>query len=147
MGTEISPERINELFHQEYVDVKEPYKLLKHAFQESVDNEGHSHVTFWGTLQHTDTIFKVSGEGNGPIDAFFNAVHGQDLDRYTFVDYKEHAINTGSDSQAVAYIHLRIPDGTDVFGVGMDHNISMASIKGVLSAINRAKKLEAKKGA
>ncbi len=69
------------------------------------------------------------------------------MDRYTFVDYKEHAINTGSDSQAVAYIHLRIPDGTDVFGVGMDHNISMASIKGVLSAINRAKKLEAKKGA
>ena len=72
---------------------------------------------------------------------------GRTLDRYTFVDYKEHAINTGSDSQAVAYIHLRIPDGTDVFGVGMDHNISMASIKGVLSAINRAKKLEAKKGA
>ena len=50
VGTEITPERINELFHQEYVDVKEPYKLLKHAFQESVDADGHSHVTFWGTL-------------------------------------------------------------------------------------------------
>ena len=107
-----------------------------------------SAVSFSGTLccEGKRTI-PVSGQGNGPIDAFFNAVHGQDLDRYTFVDYMEHAINTGSDSQAVAYIHLRIPDGTDVFGVGMDHNISMASIKGVLSAINRAKKLEAKKGA
>ena len=59
VGTEISPERINELFHQEYIEAKEPYKLLKHAFQESVDADGHSHVTFWGTLQHTDTIFKV----------------------------------------------------------------------------------------
>ena len=63
------------------------------------------------------------------------------------MDYKEHAINTGSDSQAVAYIHLRTPDNQDVFGVGMDHNISMASIKGVLSAINRAKTLEQKKQA
>ena len=116
-------------------------------FQETHQDDT-SAVSFSGTLccEGKRTI-PISGQGNGPIDAFFNAVHGQDLDRYTFVDYKEHAINTGSDSQAVAYIHLRIPDGTDVFGVGMDHNISMASIKGVLSAINRAKKLEAKKGA
>ena len=73
VGTEISPQRINELFHQEYIEAKEPYKLLKHAFTETIDAEGHSHVAFQGTLQHTDTIFDVSGEGNGPIDAFFHA--------------------------------------------------------------------------
>ena len=138
VGTEITPERINELFHQEYVDVKEPYKLLKHAFQESVDADGHSHVTFWGTLQHTDTIFKVSGDGNGPIDAFFNAIHGQKMDRFTFIDYKEHAVKQGSDSQAVAYIHLQDENGRDWFGVGMSHNINLAPLKGILSAINRA---------
>ena len=140
VGTEITPERINELFHQEYVDVKEPYKLLKHAFQESVDADGHSHVTFWGTLQHTDTIFKVSGDGNGPIDAFFNAIHGQKMDRFTFIDYKEHAVKQGSDSQAVAYIHLQDENGRDWFGVGMSHNINLAPLKGILSAINRAKR-------
>ena len=86
VGKEISPERINELFHQEYIEAKEPYKLLKHAFQESVDAEGHSHVTFWGTLQHTDTIFKVSGEGNGPIDAFFNAISELEIGKFSFVD-------------------------------------------------------------
>ena len=136
-----------ELFKREYLQVNDPYRLINRNFQE-IHQDDTSAVSFSGTLccEGKRTI-PVSGQGNGPIDAFFNAVHGQDLDRYTFVDYMEHAINTGSDSQAVAYIHLRIPDGTDVFGVGMDHNISMASIKGVLSAINRAKKLEAKKGA
>ena len=138
VGTEITPERINELFHQEYVDVKEPYKLLKHAFQESVDADGHSHVTFWGTLQHTDTIFKVSGDGNGPIDAFFNAIHGQKMDKFTFLDYSEHAITDGSDSMAVAYIHLQDQGGKDFFGVGISHNINLAPLKGILSAINRA---------
>ena len=64
------------------------------------------------------------------------------MDRYTFVDYKEHAINTGSDSQAVAYIQLRDKQGRDIFGVGVDHNISMASIKGILCAINRARRIE-----
>ena len=58
------------------------------------------------------------------------------------IDYKEHAISRGSDSRAVAYIQLRTKDGQDVFGVGIDHNISMASIKGILCAINRGKKLE-----
>ncbi|MGM9593353.1 MAG: alpha-isopropylmalate synthase regulatory domain-containing protein, partial [Candidatus Onthomonas sp.] len=67
---------------------------------------------------------------------------GERMDRYEFIDYKEHAISRGSDSRAVAYIQLRTKDGRDVFGVGIDHNISMASIKGILCAINRGKKLE-----
>ena len=139
VGTEITPERINELFHQEYVDVKEPYKLLKHAFQESVDADGHSHVTFWGTLQHTDTIFKVSGDGNGPIDAFFNAIKGEKMARFSFLDYSSHAITDGSDSQGVAYILLRDQrDGREYWGVGLSHNINLAPLRAILSAINRA---------
>ena len=141
VGTEITPERINELFHQEYVDVKEPYKLLKHAFQESVDADGHSHVTFWGTLQHTDTIFKVSGDGNGPIDAFFNAIKGEKMARFSFLDYSSHAITDGSDSQGVAYILLRDQrDGREYWGVGLSHNINLAPLRAILSAINRAKR-------
>ncbi|WP_298647509.1 2-isopropylmalate synthase [uncultured Proteiniphilum sp.] len=141
IGHELQPAHILDLFKREYLQIHGPYRLTKRNFQEQHQDED-SQVTFSGTLECNGTTFTVSGEGNGPIDAFFNAIHGQEMDRYTFVDYKEHAINTGSDSQAVAYIHLRTPDNTDVFGVGMDHNISMASIKGVLSAINRAKLLE-----
>ena len=83
-------------------------------------------------------MFSVQGSGNGPIDAFFNAIHGQKMDRFTFVDYKEHAITRGSDSQAVAYILLRDQQGRDVFGVGMSHNINLAPLKGILSAVNRS---------
>lgn len=139
VGKEIDPTRINELFHQEYVDIDAPYKLLKHAFQESVDAEGHSHVVFWGTIQHTDTVFKVSGEGNGPIDAFFNAIKDEKMSHFTFLDYASHAITDGSDSQGVAYIQLRDHrDGNIYWGVGLSHNINLAPLRAILSAINRS---------
>ena len=140
VGTELKPERIFQLFQESYIDATKPYELVRHSFAEFTDEEGHSHVTFAGTLRHTDTVFQVQGSGNGPIDAFFNAIHGQKMDRFTFVDYKEHAIKQGSDSQAVAYIHLQDQDGRDWFGVGMSHNINLAPLKGILSAINRAAK-------
>ena len=140
VGTELKPERIFELFRENYIDATKPYELVRHSFAEFTDEEGHSHVTFAGTLRHTDTTFQVQGSGNGPIDAFFNAIHGQKMDRFTFVDYKEHAIKQGSDSQAVAYIHLQDENGKDWFGVGMSHNINLAPLKGILSAINRAAK-------
>ncbi len=137
VGTELQPETIFNLFKTNYLDVDGPYQLLKHSFHEET-SEGNSHVIFTGTLRHKDTTFDVSGEGNGPIDAFFNAIHGQRMDRFTFVDYKEHAISKGSDSQAVAYIQLHTQDGQDVFGVGISHNINLAPLLGILCAINRA---------
>ena len=138
VGTELRPERIYELFTENYIDAVTPYELVRHSFAEFTDEEGHSHVTFAGTLRHADTTFQVQGSGNGPIDAFFNAIHGQKMDHFTFVDYKEHAVKQGSDSQAVAYIHLQDENGVDWFGVGMSHNINLAPLKGILSAINRA---------
>nr|WP_207754014.1 2-isopropylmalate synthase [Pseudoflavonifractor phocaeensis] len=137
VGTELKAERIYGLFKENYIDADKPYEMVRHSFAEFTDEEGHSHVTFAGTLRHTDTVFQVQGSGNGPIDAFFNAIHGQKMDHFTFVDYKEHAIKSGSDSQAVAYIHLQDETGKDWFGVGMSHNINLAPLKGILSAINR----------
>jgi len=142
IGKELKPDRIYELFMGEYVDINAPYRMVKHSFNEITDVEGNSHVTFSGTLAHKETMFDVVGEGNGPIDAFFNAIRGQKMDKFTFVDYSEHAIHSGSDSKAVAYIHLRAMNGKDVFGVGISHNISLAPLRGILSAINRAKRME-----
>ena len=138
VGKELKPEAIYDLFKAHYIDAVKPYELVRHSFAEFTDEEGHSHVTFAGTIRHTDTAFQVHGSGNGPIDAFFNAIHGQKMDRFTFVDYKEHAISDGSDSMAVAYIQLRDQEGKDHFGVGISHNINLAPLKGILSAINRA---------
>jgi 2-isopropylmalate synthase len=138
VGKELKPERIYELFQSAYIDRNSPYEMIKHSFHETTDESGNSHVTFSGTLRHQETVFEVGGEGNGPINAFFNAIHGQKMDRFTFVDYKEHAISNGSDSKAVAYIQLRTQEGEDVFGVGISHNINLAPLKGILSAINRS---------
>ena len=138
VGREITPQRIYDLFKANYIDAAAPYQLLRHSFAEFTDEDGRSHVTFAGTIRHHDTVFQVQGSGNGPIDSFFNAIHGQKMDRFTFIDYKEHAVKQGSDSQAVAYIHLQDENGRDWFGVGMSHNINLAPLKGILSAINRA---------
>ncbi len=133
-GHELSAQQVLAVFLKNYVeDAALPYQLLEHSFTDQ-----DSQVVFSGTLRHTDTVFQVSGRGNGPIDAFFNAIHGQKMDRFTFVDYKEHAITKGSDSQAVAYIHLKDVSGKDVFGVGLSHNINLAPLKANLSAVNRA---------
>ena len=138
VGKEIAPARIYELFKENYIDATAPYQLVRHSFAETTDEDGNSHVTFEGTLKHGETVFQVQGAGNGPIDAFFNAIHGQKMDQFTFVDYKEHAVSVGSDSMAVAYIQLKDKSGKDVFGVGISHNINLAPLKGILSAINRA---------
>ena len=138
VGTELKPERIMELFRDAYIDIAVPYCLVRHSFHEATGEDGKSKVTFQGTLRHKETTFDVEGGGNGPIDAFFNAIHGQKMDRFTFVDYKEHAIQAGSASMAVAYIQLRDAEGKDHFGVGVDHNINLAPLRGILSAINRA---------
>lgn len=140
-GVEIKPETLYRLFEETYLKVNGPYRLIRNKLNANVEN-GVAHSHFFGRLQHKDTVFEVEGDGNGPIDAFFNAIHEERMNRFTFIDYKEHAISQGSDSQAVAYVQLRMPDGRDVFGVGIDHNISMASIKAVICAINRGKQIE-----
>ena len=80
----------------------------------------------------------INGTGNGPIDAFFNAMKSIGVDCYKFLSYSEHAMSEGSDSKAIAYIELLRKNGKDIFGVGIGSNINMASIYGLLNAINRA---------
>ena len=77
---------------------------------------------------------------NGPIDAFFNALKTVGITDYKFVSYSEHAISEGANSKAISYIQLECPNGNTIFGVGLDSNISLASIKGIICAINRAQK-------
>ena len=100
-----------------------------------------SWVKFQGVIGYQGADMEAAGEGNGPIDAFFNALHQLPrgaIDGYQFVDYQEHAISSGSDTQAVCYIHLKDPKGEDVFGVGKSHNINRASLRAILCAINRS---------
>lgn len=95
-------------------------------------------MRFRGSIIVEGTPHPVEAEGNGPIDAFFRALEQVGVQDYHFLSYHEHAISSGSDSKAIAYIELQKPDGGKVFGVGIASNINKASILGVLNAINRS---------
>ena len=80
----------------------------------------------------------IEGQGSGPIDAFVAGMN-QHLDRAVRVlDYHEHAVGSGADAQAVAYLELRIGDAVTLFGVGMDSHIVLASLKAIVSGVQRA---------
>ncbi len=137
-GKELTADDIMELFRNEYLTVREPYALKGHKIEEFGHN-GHSVVRFEGSIiNHNSDEISLNGEGNGPIDAFFNALSKVGISGFEFISYHEHAISSGSNAKAAAYIQLKKPDGTNVFGVGIESNINIASIKGVICAINRA---------
>lgn len=142
-GREVGAEEVMDLFKSEYIDIREPYKLVSHKFyEESGLYDETPLVRFEGQLKHNgDEPVAISGTGNGPIDAFFNALETVGISGYQFVNYSEHAISIGSDAKAVSYIQLLSPAGKNIFGLGISHNTNYASIRGVLCAINRSLKI------
>jgi len=138
LGRELIPKELFEVFSENYLETKQKYALTKRKIYEESEN-GNDYVHFKGkmTIDGTDEVV-LSGVGNGPIDAFFNAIKQVGLDKYEFISYSQHAISQGSDSKAVSYIELKKPDGKNIFGIGIDSNVNVASVLGVLNAINRA---------
>lgn len=138
LGRELIPKELFEVFSENYLETKQKYALTKRKIYEESEN-GKDYVHFKGkmTIDGTDEVV-LSGVGNGPIDAFFNAIKQVGLDKYEFISYSQHAISQGSDSKAVSYIELKRPDGKNIFGIGIDSNVNVASVLGVLNAINRA---------
>ncbi|MDR3085197.1 MAG: 2-isopropylmalate synthase [Christensenellaceae bacterium] len=142
-GEELSNQELYEVFRQNYLDFPARYRLLGQSFF-SESGENGSSVRFQGRLEENaenSRVIALEGMGNGPIDAFFNALRGASIAGYTFLSYDEHAISAGSDAQAIAYIELKTQKGGAIYGVGIAPNINMASIQGVLGAINRAEHL------
>lgn len=139
-GKELLPKDVLELFKAEYMGVAGPYALKSYRFLNTKGRSGAAEVAFRGVIASGGEEHRVSGSGNGPIDAFFKAIRAVGLDRYTFITYSEQAISDGSDSLALSYIQLEAPDGRRVFGADLDPDISIASIKAVMSAINRSLK-------
>ncbi|RGM18007.1 2-isopropylmalate synthase [Eubacterium sp. OM08-24] len=138
LGRELIPKELFEVFSENYLETKQKYALTKRKIYEESEN-GKDYVHFKGkmTIDGTDEVV-LSGVGNGPIDAFFNAIKLVGLDKYEFISYSQHAISQGSDSKAVSYIELKKPDRKNIFGIGIDSNVNVASVLGVLNAINRA---------
>lgn len=139
-GDELKEEQIVDLFNREYVEFDGKYKLASHSFLEQRELDGTTHTRFEGKIDVCGDMKEVAGVGNGPIDSFFQALAGIGVEGYEFVNYHEHAISRGSDAKGICYIELKIPGNGHIFGVGIDSNINVAALLGILCAINRVEK-------
>jgi 2-isopropylmalate synthase len=130
-GTEISPAAMWDAFVAEYLPDDAPVQLVSH---ESTTGEDGARVT--AQLLVDGVHRTVVGDGNGPIAAFVAGLAdlGEDID---VVDYSEHAVGAGSGAVAVAYVETQRPDGTIRWGVGRHESITTASLRAVVSALNR----------
>jgi len=125
---ELSPDQLWHSFSLEYLEGNGRFAFGSHEPGEGIV----AHILDAGEPK------TVTGRGNGPVDGFVDAMRqatGLDFD---VVHYHEHAIGSGANASAIAYMELRLPGGTSLFGVGIDRNIVVASLKAVLSGVNRA---------
>ncbi|WP_022961833.1 2-isopropylmalate synthase [Halopseudomonas pelagia] len=129
LGLEMSARQIHDLLDQEYLQASSPYALVRHRLQEengtsAVDVE----ILSGGETQHW------RGLGKGPLEAL---VAGLPV-KVEIMDYHEHAIGSGSNAKAAAYIEIRLDNGRPLHGIGIDENLTTASFRALFSALNRA---------
>jgi 2-isopropylmalate synthase len=79
----------------------------------------------------------VAGTGNGPLAALVHGFKDYGLD-FEITHYSEHALSSGEEAKAIAYIQIKHRDGKTRWGAGEDTNIELASVRAVLSALNRS---------
>jgi 2-isopropylmalate synthase len=133
-GGEMSADAIWEAFRAEYLDRDAPLKLNSvHTSSAAGEKDQLSVNVYVDGEMHS-----LEGAGNGPIAAFVDAINGlpQDFD-VRVLDYHEHALSSGGDAIAAAYVECAVGDDL-LWGVGLDPNIVTASLKAVISAVNRA---------
>ncbi len=134
-GKEMTAEDIGGIFTRHYFNAQQPYAYIAHHLTEdSKRNE----VALSTEISIDGQVHKLSGRGNGPIDAFVAGLSQLTGECITLVDYHEHAIGGGADASAVTYIELKLGETKALFGAARDPNIVTASLKAILSGLNRA---------
>ncbi|MGW1889017.1 2-isopropylmalate synthase [Streptomyces sp. NPDC002004] len=135
-GGEVTPKAIWSVFQDEYLpNPDNPWgRIQVRAGQTTTDKDGVDTLNVEATVDGADTV--LSGTGNGPISAFFDALQSIGID-VRLLDYQEHTMSEGASAQAASYIECAI-DGKVLWGIGIDANTTRASLKAVVSAVNRA---------
>jgi 2-isopropylmalate synthase len=134
-GGEVGPQRIWEIFAAEYLVEHQQFGrlLVERYTTATVDGK----VEIDAEVLHRGVSSKLVGVGNGPIDAYVQALQALSV-QVRVLDYHEHAMSSGGDAQAAAYVECEV-DGTTLWGVGLDANILTASFKAITSAVNRSR--------
>jgi 2-isopropylmalate synthase len=136
-GTELSPAEIHTAFQQEYIERAAPALVLR----EFRTTERGTQVTCEAEIKLRDAPLplRFTGTGNGPIDAFVRGLASTGrVPAFDVQSYNEHSLGSGAEARAVSYIQIKLADGRTLFGAGVDTNIEVASIRAIVSALNRA---------
>jgi 2-isopropylmalate synthase len=132
-GREIRPAEIWSAFEAEYLEQRSPLTCVQYS-----ESSSGGTVTISATVKEGSIEHAISGNGNGPIDAFTGAMNKEfGLDLHV-VDYQEQAVSAGASATALAFIEIQFAESESVFGVGTNPNIVTASLDAILSAVNRA---------
>jgi 2-isopropylmalate synthase len=136
-GGEVSAKEMYDIFAEEYLMRRTPLELVRSRV--ATHDEGKAELE--ATLRVEGDLHEVTGVGNGPIAAFVDALASVGYD-VRVLDYAEHAMSAGDDARAAAYVEAAVGDGAgrdvEVWGIGIDGSILTASLKAVVSAVNRA---------
>ena len=133
LGREVTGAELKAMFWREYIERTEPWKLVSFA-TESRDGL----VKCSARVSRDSAVHEIAGEGNGPIAAFVHGLIGAGVPKFEVANYSEHALGSGEEAAAIAYIQIKLADGRPRWGAAVDTNIELASIKAILSAVNRA---------
>jgi len=131
-GRELSADDIHQAFLDEYLNRKERVAITKFRSDESDETVSCECEVIIDGQAHN-----LTAEGNGPIDAFMRSLDGTGLPKIEVQSYSEHSLGKGAKAKAVSYIQIETESGLSLYGAGSDNNIEFASIKAIVSAVNR----------
>jgi 2-isopropylmalate synthase len=133
LGREVSGAELKEMFWREYIERVKPWELQ--AFETESKN---GVVRCRAQLTRDGQAVEFAGEGNGPLAALVHGFGKAGVPRFEITNYSEHALSAGEEASAIAYIQIKHADGQTRWGAGVDTNIELASVRAVLSALNRS---------
>ena len=136
-GKEITAQQIFNEFSGEYLDIDYPFLL--HGYESAQNAEGKDRTLLTARMTNSGEQLIVQGEGAGSLDAFVKGLRDALPYDLKVLDYHEHSKGTGVDASAVAYVEMAI-DGKELWGCGLHTDITRASMRAIISAINRAAK-------
>jgi len=136
LGREVTGAELRDIFWREYIERTKPLELMRF---ETEGRDGTVHCR--AVLMENGDTREVAGHGNGPIAAFVKALVAAGVAGIEVANYHEHALSFGAEASAIAYIQIKLTDGRKCWGAAVDTSIELASIKALLSAVNRSEKL------
>ena len=136
-GKEITAQQIFNEFSAQYLDLDYPFLL--HGYESAQNAEGRDRTLLTARMTNSGEQMIVQGEGSGSLDAFVQGLRIALPYDLRVLDYHEHSKGTGVDATAVAYVEMAI-DGKELWGCGLHTDITRASMRAIISAINRANK-------